>query len=287
MTAREARARHRSGDPCGLPTLEATEPEWIMGAGDVASPAGAVGGGEPDAQLARRRTLRFRPPAHYGVGTRQREVAMRARRFWAALGSLALVAGVAAPSSAARRPARCRSRPRWRPSVTRSRSPTTSSRCCAADPTYSWSTGTSGGELAVHAARGARRDPRPSRRPTTRSRGRRSATWPPRLARWRPGHGAGDVLMGANDACTSTEAGMTQRRGLPAPGRTAALAALASKGVDQIVVASIPDIYKLWEVGSQVLVGAVRLGALQDLPVDAEEPHVQAQGRRDRRRQSP
>ena len=54
--------------------------------------------------------------------------------------------------------------------------------------------------------------------------------------------------MGANDACTKTEAEMTP----VADFRTradSALTDLAGKGVKQVVVASIPDVYKLWQVG--------------------------------------
>ena len=95
---------------------------------------------QPDAQLARRRTLRFRPPAHYGVGTRQREVGMRARRFWAALGSLLLVSGLAAPSMAADSPP-----PQPQTDMAALGDSITvaydATRLLAAQPEYSWSTG--------------------------------------------------------------------------------------------------------------------------------------------------
>jgi lysophospholipase L1-like esterase len=56
------------------------------------------------------------------------------------------------------------------------------------------------------------------------------------------------ILMGANDACTDSVDSMTEvavfRQGFEA-----ALGALAARKIDHVVVASIPDIHKLWEAG--------------------------------------
>ena len=62
------------------------------------------------------------------------------------------------------------------------------------------------------------------------------------------GTGLVTVLLGANDACTSSEAAMTP----VADFRTqldAGLSAIADRGVERIVVASVPDVYLLWQVG--------------------------------------
>ncbi len=81
---------------------------------------------------------------------------MHARRFWAAVGSLALVVGVAAPSTAVTSPT-----PLPVPTSMAALGDSITvaydiKSLLAADPTYSWSTGTQAvGELVVHAARGA------------------------------------------------------------------------------------------------------------------------------------
>jgi lysophospholipase L1-like esterase len=62
------------------------------------------------------------------------------------------------------------------------------------------------------------------------------------------GTGLVTILMGANDACTKTEAEMTSVAAFRSRAE-AAFTALAGRGVTQVVVASIPDIYKLWQVG--------------------------------------
>ena len=56
------------------------------------------------------------------------------------------------------------------------------------------------------------------------------------------------VLLGANDACTSSPSTMTSVDSFRASAR-AGLQTLANGGVGTILVASIPDIYRLWQVG--------------------------------------
>jgi lysophospholipase L1-like esterase len=175
---------------------------------------------------------------------------MRARRFWAALGSVALVLGSAAPSVAA-------------PSTTPLRVPTSMAALgdsitiaydikslLRADPTYSWSTGTQSAVNSLYSRLEAR-DATPNlSRANHAVSGAKIGDLAVQAGKVAPGTELVTVLMGANDACTSTEAGMTSA----ADFRTradAALGVLADRGVDQIVVASIPDIYKLWEVGSK------------------------------------
>jgi hypothetical protein len=56
------------------------------------------------------------------------------------------------------------------------------------------------------------------------------------------------VLLGANDACTSSPSTMTSVDSFRASAR-AGLETLAKGGVATIFVASVPDIYHLWQVG--------------------------------------
>jgi len=56
------------------------------------------------------------------------------------------------------------------------------------------------------------------------------------------------VLLGANDACTSSPSTMTGVATFRASAR-AGLQTLADGGVRTIFVASVPDIYQLWQVG--------------------------------------
>ena len=56
------------------------------------------------------------------------------------------------------------------------------------------------------------------------------------------------VLIGANDACTSSVSSMTSVDGFRTSIRTG-LQTLASGGVTTVFVASVPDIYQLWQVG--------------------------------------
>lgn len=175
---------------------------------------------------------------------------MRARRFWAALGSAALVLGLAAPSQAAESPATL--------TVPKSMAALGDSITIAydiksllrADPTYSWSTGT---QVAVNSlySRLEARDTTPNlTRANHAVSGAKIVDLATQAGKVAEGTELVTVLMGANDACTSTESGMTAVLDFKARA-DAAMVALAARGVDQIVVASIPDIYKLWEVGSK------------------------------------
>jgi lysophospholipase L1-like esterase len=56
------------------------------------------------------------------------------------------------------------------------------------------------------------------------------------------------VLIGANDACTSSVSSMTTVDGFRTSIRTG-LQTLASGGVTTVFVASVPDVYQLWQVG--------------------------------------
>ena len=174
---------------------------------------------------------------------------MRARRFWAALGSLALAAGVAAPSTAA-------------PSTTPLPVPTSMAALgdsitiaydikslLKPDPTYSWSTGTQAAVNSVHTRLEARDTSAPNITKANHAvSGAKIADLAGQAGKVTQGTDLVTILMGANDACTKTEAAMTP----VADFRTrsdSALAALAGRGVKQVVVASIPDVYKLWQVG--------------------------------------
>jgi len=173
---------------------------------------------------------------------------MRARRFWAVLGSLALVAGVAAPSSAVT-------------ATTPLPVPTSMAALgdsitiaydikslLKADPTYSWSTGTQAAVTSVYARLEARDTTSSIKRDNYAVSGARIGDLASQGATVTQGTDLVTILMGANDACTKTEAEMTP----VADFRTradSALTVLAGKGVKQVVVASIPDVYKLWQVG--------------------------------------
>jgi hypothetical protein len=180
-----------------------------------------------------------------------KEVVMHARRFWAALGSLALVIGVGAPSGAATSPVTLpvpTSMVALGDSITIAYDAT---KLLTAQPEYSWSTGTSTSVQSVflrlkkqnrklvaanYAVSGARMSDlaaQAARVPMGTVKGKELVT----------------ILMGANDACTDTVGSMTGIETF-SQGIKAALQELSSRKIDQVVVASIPDIYKLWEVGS-------------------------------------
>jgi len=57
------------------------------------------------------------------------------------------------------------------------------------------------------------------------------------------------VLMGANDACTSTEAGMTSVATFSSQFASAMSTLMSQTTPPKVLVASIPDIYRLYEVG--------------------------------------
>jgi hypothetical protein len=177
---------------------------------------------------------------------------MRARRFWAALGSLALVAGVAAPSTAADPPSTTLPVPTSMAALGDSITIAYDIKSLLkADPTYSWSTGTQTAVSSLY-SRLEGRDATPN---VTRANhavsGARIGDLAGQAAKVEPGTDLVTILMGANDACTKTETGSTGMTSVSDFGlrADAAMLALANRGVDQIVVASIPDIYKLWEAG--------------------------------------
>ena len=57
------------------------------------------------------------------------------------------------------------------------------------------------------------------------------------------------ILMGANDACTSTEAGMTSVATFRSQFVNAMSTLTTQASPPKVLVASIPDIYRLWQVG--------------------------------------
>ena len=119
----------------------------------------------------------------------------------------------------------------------------------AADPTYSWSTGTQAAVNSVYTRLEARDTSAPNIAKANHAvSGAKIADLAGQAGKVTQGTELVTILMGANDACTKTEAEMTP----VADFRTradSALTALAGRGVKQVVVASIPDVYKLWQVG--------------------------------------
>ncbi len=176
---------------------------------------------------------------------------MRARRIWAALGSLTLVAGGAAPAGAAPSPVTLpvpTSMAALGDSITIAYDIKSLLR---ADPSYSWSTGTQAAVNSVYSRLEARDTTTPLiARANHAVSGAKIGDLAGQAGKVATGTDLVTVLMGANDACTSTESGMTTVAAFGARA-DAALAAVAARGVDQIVVASIPDVHKLWEVGSK------------------------------------
>ncbi len=173
---------------------------------------------------------------------------MGTRRFWAAVGSLALVAGLGAPANAAVSPSPLQvptSMAALGDSITVAYDIKSLLR---ADPTYSWSTGTQSTVDSVYTRLELANGTSTLTRTNLAVSGAKIRDLAVQAGQVAPGTDLVTVLMGANDACTRTEGDMT----LDADFRTrvdAAFATLATKGVKQVVVASIPDVYKLWKVG--------------------------------------
>ena len=173
---------------------------------------------------------------------------MRARRFWAGLGSLALVVGVAAPSTAVEPPTPL--------PVPTSMAALGDSITIAydiksllkADPTYSWSTGTQTAVDSVYTRLERANGAATLARANHAVSGAKIVDLAGQANKMTQGTDLVTILMGANDACTKTEAEMTPVADFRARADSA-LTALAGKGVKQVVVASIPDVYKLWQVG--------------------------------------
>ncbi|MBG0832621.1 SGNH/GDSL hydrolase family protein [Planomonospora sp. ID67723] len=115
-------------------------------------------------------------------------------------------------------------------------------------PSRSWSTGSSS-TVNSHYRRLLADDPSLVAHNDARS-GARIADLPGQAQR-AVSQGAGyvTILMGANDACTSSEAGMTSVADFEASFRTAMQTLTAGLPEASIFVSSIPDIRRLWEVG--------------------------------------
>jgi lysophospholipase L1-like esterase len=166
----------------------------------------------------------------------------------AALGSFMLLVGVAAPSSAL-----TETTPPPKPTTMTALGDSITiaydiKSLLAADPAYSWATGTQSAVSSVAARLGVA--------PTLRKNEAKSGAKAVDLLTQANAVKAGTptstelvtVLIGANDACTKTEAGMTAVETFRAQ-IGLALDALVAKGIDRIAVASIPNIKGLWEVG--------------------------------------
>ena len=174
-----------------------------------------------------------------------------ARHVVAGLASLALVTGAAAPAAAMADPS-----PVPTPTVVTALGDSITvaydiKRLLSADPSYSWATGTQSSVNSV-ATRLDARDPAALSRANKAVSGAKMANLVTQSGNVAAGTSAGrelvTVLMGANDACTSSVSTMTSEATFRSQAR-AGLDALAAKGVDRIAVASIPDIYQLWKVG--------------------------------------
>lgn len=171
-------------------------------------------------------------------------------RLGALAGSMALVLGVGAPSSA---------EPLPMPTAIYALGDSITvaydvNRLLVEEPAYSWSTGTVASVNSVYARLEAK-DPSTtsiaSRQNVAKS-GAKMIDLAGQVANAKvaatPGAELVTILMGANDACTKTEAGMTAVGTFQAQ-IVKALNDLEAKGVDQVVVASIPNIFQLWDVG--------------------------------------
>jgi lysophospholipase L1-like esterase len=172
----------------------------------------------------------------------------RLRSFWAAAGSVVLVAGLAAPAPAITAPS-----PLPVPTVMSALGDSITvaydaTRLLTAQPEYSWSTGTSSlvdsvylklkrknrkltaANYAVTGATMADLVTQASRVPAGTAKGRELVT----------------VLLGANDACADSVLEMTPVDTFRTQLRSG-LNTLSSRKVDTVVVASVPDVHQLWE----------------------------------------
>jgi lysophospholipase L1-like esterase len=113
----------------------------------------------------------------------------------------------------------------------------------------SWSTGANDG-VTSHYERLQAVDPNMSSRSNLARTGARVAELPTQ-ARNAVDQGAGyvTVLMGANDACTSSEATMTSTADFHAAVSTTFDTLATAADPPQVLVVSIPDIHRLWEIG--------------------------------------
>lgn len=165
---------------------------------------------------------------------------MRARRFWAALGSLTLVMGVAAPSNAADPPETMAA---LGDSITVAYDAT---KLLAAQPEYSWSTGYSTYVWSVSQRLNIARESAVNiAKSGTKMKDLAGQASSVSLVE---GTDLVTILMGANDACTSSVGTMTDPVLFRSQFSQALGVLVGTKHVDQIVVASIPNIEQLWSV---------------------------------------
>jgi lysophospholipase L1-like esterase len=169
-------------------------------------------------------------------------------RVVAGIGSVALLAGLAAPARAADISGTLG----VPESITALGDSITAgvhvNRLLLTEPAYSWSTGTNSTVNSLYSRLEPREGGTMVRTNGSKS-GAKAADLPGQAAAVvnRTGVDVVTILIGANDACTSTVSGMTS----PTAFRGSidmALATLRDKGIEQVAIASIPDINKLWEL---------------------------------------
>jgi lysophospholipase L1-like esterase len=122
-------------------------------------------------------------------------------------------------------------------------------RLLVTEPAYSWSTGTNSTVNSLYLRLEPQEPATAMRAPNLSKSGAKAGDLPGQASAVTNYAGSDlvTILIGANDACTSTESGMTSTTAF----RTSidnALKTLAGKGVEKVAIASIPDIYKLWAV---------------------------------------
>ena len=86
------------------------------------------------------------------------------------------------------------------------------------------------------------------------------------------------MLIGANDACTGSESSMTAVATFRGHIDTALSRLRTGLPGAQVIVISIPDIQRLWDIGRVNSGARYRLVALWHLQVDAGEPDVHRGG---------
>jgi lysophospholipase L1-like esterase len=172
-----------------------------------------------------------------------------ARHLVAGLGSLALVAAAAAPASAVD-PGGALEVPE---TITALGDSITAgvhvNRLLITEPAYSWSTGTNTTVNSLY----MRLEPLERKTAISATNlsksGAKAADLPGQASSVKTTRRTDlvTILIGANDACTSTADNMTSTTAFRTSVNSA-LAILKSKGVEQVAIASIPDIYQLWAV---------------------------------------
>jgi lysophospholipase L1-like esterase len=121
-------------------------------------------------------------------------------------------------------------------------------RLLVTEPAYSWSTGT----VSTVASLYSRLEPLEGgtmHRTNGSKSGARAADLPGQAAAVvnRSGTDLVTILIGANDACTSSVSTMTSTTSFRGS-IDSALATLHAKGIEQVAIASIPDLKQLWAV---------------------------------------